>query len=176
MADRLIDSEIEIPELSEELEALLYDTIVEAQNFMAEDGIIPPFTSLVVGENLYLETYEGDTDSCYEQAEKTVRGATGVSMYTFCYDGYIEGEDEDDIDAVIVEMGTIDDVKVGYAFANTYAVKGDTLEFSEDVVFLSSCPNFLAHSASLRNALEAKAAEEEAAENAEAEAEEAPEE
>ncbi len=106
-----------------------------------------PFTAIVVGEEVYLESYDSeDADVAFEKAHKKVKKKKGAISYAFCYDGFVETEDGER-DAVIAE-GAKPDSECGFAIAMPYEMKGKAekgkakFEFNDGSVFLGEAPNF----------------------------------
>ena len=106
MADRNIENaSTEVPEIPDELERVLVFALDEAKEKIEGGEDVIPFTTLVVKDNLFIESHPGDSaEECFEAAEKNVRGARGADCYAFCYDGYIETDDGVK-DALIAEGG-----------------------------------------------------------------------
>ena len=117
MADRTVEnSSEEVPEIPEMLENVLLFALDEAKEKMEEGAELVPFTTLVVKENLFIESHPGDSsEECYNLAQHTVEGARGADAYAFCYDGYVE---------------TVDD-EGGYTF-------------EEEAAYIGEAPNFMA--------------------------------
>ena len=109
MADRNIENaSTEVPEIPDELERVLVFALDEAKEKIEGGEDVIPFTTLVVKDNLFIESHPGDSaEECFEAAEKNVRGARGADCYAFCYDGYIETDDGVK-DALIAEGGERD--------------------------------------------------------------------
>ena len=95
VADRNIENaSTEVPEIPDELERVLVFALDEAKEKIEGGEDVIPFTTLVVKDNLFIESHPGDSaEECFEAAEKNVRGARGADCYAFCYDGYIETDD-----------------------------------------------------------------------------------
>lgn len=106
VADRNIENaSTEVPEIPDELERVLVFALDEAKEKIEGGEDVIPFTTLVVKDNLFIESHPGDSaEECFEAAEKNVRGARGADCYAFCYDGYIETDDGVK-DALIAEGG-----------------------------------------------------------------------
>ena len=103
-----------------------------------------PFTTLVVKDNLFIESHPGDSaEECFEAAEKNVRGARGADCYAFCYDGYIETDDGVK-DALIAEGG-VPGADEGYAIAYLYEVDDEgAYTFESEAAYIGEAPNFMA--------------------------------
>ena len=106
MADREVEnSSEEVPEIPEVLEKVLLFALDEAKNKMSQGADVIPFTTLVVKDNLFIESHPGDSaEECFNFAKHTVHGARGAEAYALCYDGYIE-TDDGVMDALIAEGG-----------------------------------------------------------------------
>ncbi len=144
MADRTIDNySDEIPVLPEILEKVLLFALDEGKNKLDEGRDLVPFTSLVIKENLFLESHPGDNpEQCFAFAKHTVEGARGAEAYALCYDGYIETDDGVK-DAVIAEGG-IPGASSGYAIAYLYTVKeGEAPVFETEPAYVGEAPNFM---------------------------------
>ena len=102
-----------------------------------------PFTTLVVKDNLFIESHPGDSaEECFEAAEKNVRGARGADCYAFCYDGYIETDDGVK-DALIAEGG-VPGADEGYAIAYLYEVDDEgAYTFESEAAYIGEAPNFM---------------------------------
>ena len=62
MADRTVEnSSEEVPEIPEMLENVLLFALDEAKEKMEEGAELVPFTTLVVKENLFIESHPGDS-------------------------------------------------------------------------------------------------------------------
>jgi len=144
MADRVIEnSEEEVPEIPETLERVMIFALEEAKEKMLQEAEVVPFTVLVVKENLFIETHPGDsTEESYAGAIRTVEGARGASAYAFCYDGYLE-TDEEALDALIAEGGIPGEDK-GFAIGFLYKTKNEEVTFEDDPVYIGEAPNFMA--------------------------------
>ncbi len=144
MADRTIENDSqEVPELAEELERVLVFALDEAKEKMEAGETLVPFTTLIVKDNLFLETHPGDSaEECFEAAEANVRGARGAGGYAFCYDGYIE-TDDGVMDAIIAEGGQ-PGADTGYAVAYLYTVSEDgAYTFESEPAYVGEAPNFM---------------------------------
>ena len=122
MADRTVEnSSEEVPEIPEMLENVLLFALDEAKEKMEEGAELVPFTTLVVKENLFIESHPGDSsEECYNLAQHTVEGARGADAYAFCYDGYVETDDG--TKDVIIAEGGVPGAEDGYAVGYLYTV------------------------------------------------------
>ena len=129
MADRTVEnSSEEVPEIPEMLENVLLFALDEAKEKMEEGAELVPFTTLVVKENLFIESHPGDSsEECYNLAQHTVEGARGADAYAFCYDGYVPGAED------------------GYAVGYLYTVDDEGgYSFEEEAAYIGEAPNFMA--------------------------------
>lgn len=145
MADRMVESsDVQVPEIPEILEKVLLFSLEEAKEKMNQGAEVIPFTALVVKENLFIESHPGDTpEDCFKAARHTVENARGSQAYAFCYDGYIEVDDETK-DALIAEggiPGEEDGVAVGYLYTMNDA--GEPA-FESEPAYIGEAPNFMA--------------------------------
>lgn len=144
MADRVVESsDIEVPEIPEILEKVLLFSLDEAKEKMSQGEDVVPFTSLVVKENLFMESHPADTaDACFNLARHTVEHARGAEAYALCYDGYIEVDDGVK-DALIAEGG-VPGEDFGYAVSYLYEQddNGNTV-FEEEPAYVGEAPNFM---------------------------------
>ena len=143
MADRVVESsETEVPEIPETLEKVLVFALDEAKEKVSQGADVIPFTTLVVKENLFIESHPGDSaEECFEFARHTVEGARGAEAYAFCYDGYVE-TDAGTQDALIAEGG-IPGEEDGFAIGYLYTEDGDEVTFEADPAFIGIAPNFM---------------------------------
>ena len=86
MADREVEnSSEEVPEIPEVLEKVLLFALDEAKNKMSQGADVIPFTTLVVKDNLVIESHPRDSaEECFNFAKHTVRGARGAEAYALC--------------------------------------------------------------------------------------------
>lgn len=133
-------AEEETVEISDSLEKIALYAFDEAQQKLEEAGDFTPFTVLLQGENLYIETQPGDdAPECFESARKTVLAAQdAVESYVFCYDGYVD-LDEGEHDAIIAEAADRGQDQA-YALCLLYHRDGDTLVFHESAEYLGETP------------------------------------
>lgn len=130
----------EMVEISDSLEKIALYAFDEARQKLEEAGDFAPFTVLLQGENLYIETHPGDdAQECFESARKTVLAAQdAVESYVFCYDGYVD-LDEGEHDAIIAEAADRGQEQA-YALCLLYHEDGDTLAFHESAEYLGETP------------------------------------
>lgn len=144
MADREVNNASEeVPELPEILEKVLLFALDEAKGKMEQGEDVIPFTTLVVKENLFIESHPGESaEECFNFAKHTVEGARGAEAYALCYDGYIETDDGVK-DALIAEGGVPGD-ETGYAVSYLYSMEeGAEPEFEEEPAYVGEAPNFM---------------------------------
>lgn len=145
MADRTVEnSSEEVPEIPEMLENVLLFALDEAKEKMEEGAELVPFTTLVVKENLFIESHPGDSsEECYKLAQHTVEGARGADAYAFCYDGYVETDDG--TKDVIIAEGGVPGAEDGYAVGYLYTVDDEGgYTFEEEAAYIGEAPNFMA--------------------------------
>ena len=149
MADRYVDgSDVEVPDIPELLESAMIFALEEAKEKLKNGEDVVPFTALVVKDNLFIETHPGSTaEECFNMARHTVQHARGAAAYVMCYDGYVEGEDENGeettFDALIAEGG-VPGEDYGYAAGILYEENADgELEFEEEIAYIGQAPNFM---------------------------------
>ncbi len=147
MADRIVDEDIEeVPDIPNILEQVLIFALDEGKTKLEQGADLIPFTTLVVKENLFIETHPGDNpDECFALAKHTVENASGADAYAFCYDGYIDA-DEGLKDALIAEGGIPGEDR-GYAICYLYTMDDDGDEvvfaFDPDPAYVGPAPNFM---------------------------------
>lgn len=145
MADRIVENEsAEVPEIPETLEKVLLFALDEAKQKMSQQADVIPFTTLVVKENLFIETHPGDNaEECFNYAKHTVKGARGADAYAFCYDGFVD-TDDGMLDALIAEGG-IPGEDEGYAICYLYEIgDNDEVVFDDEPAYVGAAPNFMA--------------------------------
>ncbi len=125
-------------DLDETMEHVLSYCLDEAQNKKIELGSFDPFTVIVEGENMHIETYpDEDPEIARANAEAQIRTASSFAThYALCYDGYVEAEEEEtgkeaDLDGIIVECAQRD-MDEAMAIVLIYDEDGDRIEFSEE--------------------------------------------
>lgn len=144
MADRVVENtETEVPEIPETLEKVLLFALDEAKEKMTQGADVIPFTTLVIKDNLFIESHPGESaEECFAFARHTVEGARGAEAYAFCYDGYVE-TDAGTQDAMIAEGG-IPGEEEGFAIGYLYTLDGDEATFENDPAFIGAAPNYMA--------------------------------
>lgn len=149
--DRVVENnETEVPPIPEELEKVLLFVLDEAKEKLTQEGEFVPFTTLIIKDNLFIETHPGESsDECFDLARHTVEGARGADAYGFGYDGYVE-VDVGTKDAVIAEGG-VPGEEEGYAIGYLYTMVDGKPVFEEEAAYIGRAPNFMA---SLKEALQ----------------------
>lgn len=140
MADRLVDSEHNIPDhdIDDVLKTIIVAVLDEACKKIEAGEELVPFTGLAVKENLFLEKHDyDDVEKCFLSARQEVQGARGATGYAFCYDGYLETEDSQK-DAIIAEGG-LPGEEQGYAFGYLYDENG----IDKTIIYVGPAPNFM---------------------------------
>ena len=132
------DNELETDDLMEKVTLYAFDQAIQK---LEQGGIVEPFTILIEGENLKIESHSGeDAAECFESARRTIYVMEKLTdAYVFCYDGYVEMEDETK-DALIVERAFKGDVN-GEALALMYTEDEDNLTFEDDIYSLGESPS-----------------------------------
>lgn len=144
MADRIVEeSAEEIPEIPELVEKVILFALDEGKEKIEKGEDLVPFTTLVVKNNLFIESHPGDTpEDCFVAARHTVEGARGAGAYAFCYDGYVE-IDDDTRDAIIAEGG-LPGEDTGYAIGYLYTMDDDgKVVFESDPAYIGEAPNYM---------------------------------
>lgn len=137
-----IEAEIEgMPQIVKDTFAYALD---EAQKEAEADLYLTPFTTLVVGEDAFIEKYpDVPADQWSSSAQHTVEGAQGARAYAFCYNGDVRTS-EGQKDAIIVEGGVPGDPQ-GYAACLIYELTPERkLKFAPDMYYISRTRNFMA--------------------------------
>ncbi|MDR2108849.1 MAG: hypothetical protein LBP28_05265 [Coriobacteriales bacterium] len=106
------------------LDKIVFFAFDEAREKLEQSGSFEPFTVLLAGEELYVETHGGEQPAeSLESARRTISEMFNlVSAYAFCYDGYLNS-DEERRDAIIVERAS-----KGDATAEVFALLYDATE------------------------------------------------
>lgn len=144
VADRNIENaSTEVPEIPDELERVLVFALDEAKEKIEGGEDVIPFTTLVVKDNLFIESHPGDSsEECYNLAQHTVEGARGADAYAFCYDGYVETDDG--TKDVIIAEGGVPGAEDGYAVGYLYTVDDEGgYTFEEEAAYIGEAPNFM---------------------------------
>jgi len=116
----------------------------EARQKLEQGSDVEPFTVILAGEELYVESHPGDDIvECFNSARKTMFEMDLLAdAYVFCYDGYVQ-LDEGARDALIVERAE-KTAEVGEAFALLYTMdeEGDgSIEFEDAIFGLGEAPS-----------------------------------
>lgn len=107
----------------------------EATQILEQGGpeALTPFSVMVEGDELYVENHPGeDARECFESAQRSIYAMQlKIDSYAFCYDGYVELDDETK-DAIIVEAAKVGD-ESAHAYARLYTLVDDGAEDGEAV-------------------------------------------
>ena len=117
--------EQETLEMDEVLEKVISYCAEEAKEKLAQVGSFEPFTVVVEGENMHIESHPGDdVDVIRARAREAVATASGfASHYCFCFDGFVD-TDEGEMDAIVI-LYKVDDAGDG------------TIEFDDQLAFVA---------------------------------------
>ena len=136
------------------LESVLRYCLKDAKERMEKGEQVLPFTALAVKETLFMEEHPGDSVAdCFNSARKTVQNAKGADAYGFCYDGYLDAENDQKIDCIIAEGG-VPGAEYGHAIGlHIYTAGPDGIdfdaagnpEFQEEPVYVSKSLNYMLH-------------------------------
>lgn len=131
---------------SNDFDKIVLYALDEAMEKLTHTGELEPFTVILHGDNLHVESHPGeDVVECVNSAADAVKRLEHVATsYVFAYDGYVT-TDEGAQDAIIAERGKPGD-ETAEAFAVLYTVdeEGDgTLSFEEGVYDLGEAPSML---------------------------------
>ena len=126
------------------LDRVVFYALDEARQKLEQGNEVEPFTVIVSGENLYIESHPGDDIvECFNSARKTLFDMELLAdAYVFCYDGYVQ-LDGGARDALIAERATKTD-EVGEAFALLYTIDEDgdgSIEFEDSLYHLGEAPS-----------------------------------
>ena len=135
------DAELTDLDLEEALSNLLFYTLDEAITKMEKAGQFTPFTVCLKNDSddVLVETHPGDNpEECGLSAKAAINLISHVSSaYTYCYDGYVETEEDGQVDAIIVEIAKADDsLCKAYCLAYTLKNGGDEIEFDSGLIDL----------------------------------------
>lgn len=128
------------------LDKIVLYALDEAVEKLEQGGDLEPFTVILHGDNLHVETHPGDDVlACFATAAAAVeRMAHVAEAYVFAYDGYIS-TDEGTKDAIIAERGRPGkEVAQAYALLYTIDEEGDgSISFEEGIYDLGEAPSML---------------------------------
>lgn len=144
MADRIVEeTPEEVPDIPELAEKVILFALDEGKEKMEQGSDLVPFTTLVVKDNLFIESHPGDTpEECFAAARHTVEGARGAGAYAFCYDGYVEIDDG--AKDVLIAEGGLPGEDTAYAIGYLYTVGEDGLPvFEEEAAYIGEAPNYM---------------------------------
>jgi hypothetical protein len=107
--------------------------INEAVEQLTQVGGFDPFSVILVGDEMNIESYNGeDAVEVFNAARETIQQMSLLaSAYVFVYDGYLNADDGDK-DAIIAEF-CLQGEELGSAYAVIYTEAGDSLEIEEQV-------------------------------------------
>ena len=119
-------------ELDEVLEKITFYCFDEARKKIEAGEECVPFTCVVSGEQMFVESYPGeDVTMCRKNAEANVKSSSSFSScYAFCYDGFLM-TDEGQLDAILVECAQRD-MESSYVIGLLYKKEGDQLAGHRD--------------------------------------------
>lgn len=128
------------------LDKIVLYALDEAMEKLEQAGEFEPFTVILHGENLHVESHPGeDAVDCFNAATTAVNLLAHVMQaYVFAYDGYVN-TDSGTRDALIAERG-IPGEESAQAFAILYTIdeEGDgSLSFEEGIYDLGSASSLL---------------------------------
>jgi len=134
----------DVLDAQEPLDKVVFFALDEARQKLEQGGEVEPFTVIVSGDNLFIESHPGDDIvECFNSARKTLFDMELLAdAYVFCYDGYVQ-LDGDTRDALIAERAVKTD-EVGEAFALLYTIdeEGDgSIEFEDSLYHLGEAPS-----------------------------------
>jgi len=145
MAEDYIADAAELNE-SNALDKVVLFALDEAMVKLEQNGELEPFTVVLHGDNLHIESHPGeDAVECFNAATTAVKHLAHVmEVYVFAYDGYIS-TDTGTKDAIIAERGRPDsDSAEAFAVLYTLDEEGDgSLTFEEGIYNLGPASSLL---------------------------------
>ena len=142
MADEIYETEEqEVLEMDEVLEKVISYCAEEAKEKLAQVGSFEPFTVIVEGDNMHIESHPGD-DPEQIRARARVAVATASSFadyYCFCFDGFVD-TDAGELDAIVIEAAARDQEQA-FVIVNLYNVNESgegTLVFEDELAFVDN--------------------------------------
>lgn len=138
--------EQETLEMDEVQEQVIMYCIEEAKEKLIATGSFEPFTVVVVGEDMTVETHPGDDPEAIQKfAKAAVSSASSFAThYCFCFDGFLD-TDQGEIDAIIVHSAQRD-MDNAYVIAGLYRIdeSGDgSIEFEDGLTYVDSVETWL---------------------------------
>lgn len=126
------------------LESVLRYCLKDAKERMEKDELVLPFSALAVKETLFMEEHPGDSVAdCFNSARKTVQNAKGADAYGFCYDGYLDAENDQKIDCIIAEGG-VPGAEYGHAIGLPYHIDAAGKPvFQDEPIYVSKALNYM---------------------------------
>ena len=109
-------------------------TLDQGAEKLVQNGGFDPFTILISGEELFIEDQPGDTEEeSYESARRTIYQMEHLcNAYTFCYDGFVELEDEPG-DAIVIEYANKGDKQAQIVMCLYHIDDDDEYHFDENL-------------------------------------------
>ncbi len=145
MTDSHTADAIELDETNDLDKIILY-ALDEATEKLEQSGELEPFTVILNGENLFIESHPGeDAVECFNSAAEAVKLLAHVmDAYVFAYDGYVTTS-SGARDAIIAERARPgDETAEVFAILYTLDEEGDgTLSFEEGIYDLGSAASLL---------------------------------
>lgn len=141
MADDIFETdEQETLEMDEVLEKVITYCAEEAKEKLAQVGSFEPFTVIVEGDNMHIESHPGDDPELMRDNARTAvaTASSFASHYCFCYDGFID-TDEGEMDAIIIEAAEREQEEA-FVIVNLYKVADEgegTIDFDEQLAFVA---------------------------------------
>ncbi len=137
------DEELVDLDLDEELASILFYALDEACSKISDEEELVPFTVILAGEDLFFDShpYE-DEQECYDSAAESVNMIAHLAdAYVFCYDGFIDTDDEEH-DMIIAELGRkYEDDAVAYGLVYEKNEEENTVAFDEGLIALGEVDN-----------------------------------
>lgn len=139
MSEELQEETLEVDDV---LEKIIFYCIDEAKAKIDVGEDCTPFTVVVDGEQMFVESHPGDdVEACRNSALHTVKSSsTFASHYAFCYDGFLM-TDNGQYDAVIVECAEAN-MEQAHVIALLYQENGEDVQYEEQPVFVDSTESF----------------------------------
>jgi len=126
------------------LDKVIFYAFDEARQKLEQGNDVEPFTVVISGDDLYVESHPGATIiDCFNSARAAIElMQTLGDAYVFCYDGYVN-LDEGARDALIAERAEKGE-EIGEAFALFYSIgqEGDgSITFEDAIYGLGEAPS-----------------------------------
>lgn len=138
--------EQETLEMDEVQEQVIMYCIEEAKEKLIATGTFEPFTVVVAGEDMTIETHPGDDPEAIQKAAKSAVSSASsfATHYCFCFDGFLD-TDQGEIDAIIVQTAQRD-MEKAYVIAGLYRIdeSGDgSIEFEDGLTYVDDVETWL---------------------------------